>query len=190
MRLISILLLGILAGCANVQPVVATHSAADAGAGYVAGHFTRMKGRAFAFVLKADDGREFTMPLGEDSTLPTEVKDQTVAIKVPPGQYTVVRWITYATLTREVTSRQPIGSTSVLGRPFAVQPAGVIHLGSYDLSHYTQGGYPVITTHLRIQPRRATQSQLQRAFAETYPNLAALPLRCVLCASLAGPGSP
>ena len=82
-----------VSGCASVQPVLAPTASVDASSGYVAGQFTRMKARGFAFVVKGvDDGREFTMPLGEDSSMPSEAKDQTVAIKVPPGTYAVVQW--------------------------------------------------------------------------------------------------
>jgi hypothetical protein len=175
-----------LCGCASVQPVLAPTASADASAGYVAGLFTRMKARGFAFVVKAaGDGREFTMPLGEDSSLPTAIKDQTVAIKLPPGTYTVSQWITYATLTKEIMTRKPV-TGSVLSKPFAVKAGDVVHLGSYDVSESVQAGFPVTTTYLRVQPRRATQPEVQKAFAEVYPNLAAQPFRCVLCTDTVG----
>ena len=145
-----------------------------------------MKARGFAFVVKGvDDGREFTMPLGEDSSMPSEAKDQTVAIKVPPGTYAVVQWITYATLTKEVLSRKAV-TDSILNKPFAVRAGGVVHLGSYDVSQSVQPGFPVTTTYLRIQPRRFTQAEVHKAFAATYPNLADGPFRCVLCTDTMG----
>ncbi len=175
-----------LSGCANVQPVLPATAAADAASGYVAGLFTRMKARGFAFVVKeVNEGREYTMPLGEDSSLPTEVKDQTVAIKLPPGRYAVAQWITYATLTKEVMSRKPV-SSPVLSKPFDVRAGSVVHLGSFDVSQTVQQGYPTTTTYLQIVPRRFTQAEVQKAFAEVYPNLAAQPFRCVLCVDTVG----
>lgn len=171
----------ILSGCASVQPVLTPAAAADPNAGYVAGLFSRMKSRGYAFVVRAEQGgAEYNMPLGEDSSLPTAVDRQSVAIKLPPGTYTVTHWITYATLTKEVMSRRAI-TNSVLSQPFVVKAGSVTHLGSHDVSEYVQNGYPTITTHMRIQPRRATQAEVQEAFAVTYPNLAKQPFRCVLC---------
>lgn len=177
-----------LTGCASVQPVLAPTAAADPNAGYVAGLFTRMKSRGYAFVVRATEGgAEYVMPLGEDASLPKQVTDQTVAIKLPPGTYTVSQWITYATLTKEIMSRKPI-TGSVLSRPFAVKAGSVVHLGSYDVSEYTQAGYPTITTYMRIQPRRFSEAEVRQAFVAMYPNLAAQAFRCVLCTDTVGAG--
>ena len=65
-----------LTGCASVQPVLAPTAAADPNAGYVAGLFTRMKSRGYAFVVRATEGgAEYVMPLGEDASLPKQVTD-------------------------------------------------------------------------------------------------------------------
>lgn len=169
-----------LAGCANVQPVLKADAKFDPQSGYVAGQFTRMKTAGFAFVVKHSDGREFTMPLGEDSQLPTEVKNQTVAIQVPPGTYTIGSWITYATMTKEIISRNTV-TNPVLNKPFEVKPGHVVHLGSYLLSTSQGGGYPTVRYEMRIQPRPASQQTLQTALDLAYPQLAGQPLRCVLC---------
>jgi hypothetical protein len=175
-----------LSGCASVQPVLAPTAAVEPGAGYVAGLFSRMKVRGYAFVIRSIDGNaEYNMPLGEDSSWPSAVNDQSVVIKLPPGRYTVSQWITYATLTKEIMSRKAI-SNSLLTQPFSVSAGSVTHLGSYDISEYVQSGYPAATTYMRIQPRRATQSQVQEAFAATYPNLAKAPVRCLLCIDTVG----
>ena len=176
----------ILSGCASVQPVLAPTATVDPSTGYVAGLFSRMKARGYAFVVRSvEGGAEYNMPLGEDSSWPTGVDDQSVAIKLPPGTYTVSHWITYATLTKEIMSRKPI-TGSALSQPFAVKAGSVTHLGSYEVSEYVQRGYPTTTTHMRIQPRRATQGQVQEAFAAAYPNLAKQSFHCVLCLDTVG----
>jgi hypothetical protein len=182
--MVAVLALAGLVGCASVQPVLVPSAAADPGAGYVAGLFTRMKARGYAFVVRATEGgAEYVMPLGEDSRLPTQVTDQTVAIKLPPGTYTVSQWITYATLTREIMSRKAI-TGSVLSQPFTVKAGTVVHLGSFDVSEYTSG-YPA-TTYMRIQPRRFSEAEVRQAFAATYPNLTSQAFRCILCTDTVG----
>ncbi|HEY8878961.1 MAG TPA: hypothetical protein VIN03_15435 [Roseateles sp.] len=183
------LVFALLAGCASVQPVLTLEAAADPGSAYVAGLFTRMKSRGFAFVIRAvDGGAEYLMPLGEDGALPSAVNDQSVAIKLPPGKYVVTQWITYATMTKEVMSRRPI-SNPVLGQAFVVQAGSVTHLGSYDVSQFIQYGYPTINTQLKIQPRRASTVLVQEAFAAAYPKLAKQPFRCLLCTDTVGLGA-
>jgi hypothetical protein len=188
--LVYALVASIFGGCAGVQPVLDTAAAPDPTSGYVAGLFTRMKTRGFAFIVRATDGgAEFIMPLGEDSSLPKEVTDQTIAIRVPAGTYAVTEWITYATLTKEITTRKAVSGVP-LNRPFVVTRGSVTHLGAYDVSHSTQVAYPVTTTHLRVQPRRVSEARVREAFAATYPNLGSLEVRCVLCAGATGPASP
>ncbi|MGM9480573.1 hypothetical protein ACS5PN_05200 [Roseateles sp. NT4] len=160
-------------------------AAVDPNSGYVAGLFTRMKARGFAFVIRAaDGGAEYLMPLGEDGNWPTAVNDQSVVIKLPPGKYTITQWITYATLTKEVMSRRPIANP-VLGQPFTVNAGCVTHLGSYDVTQYIQNGFPTTTTHLRIQPRRATEAAVKQTFGAAYPNLSKQAFRCLLCSDTA-----
>ena len=175
-----------LSGCASITPVVTREEATDPKSGYVAGLFTRMKTRGFAFVIKEVNGsREFVMSLGEDSSVPTEVKNQTVAIRLPPGKYVVSQWITYATITKEVMSRSPV-TNPVLSRSFEVDAGNVIHLGSYDVSATMVTGSPRAMTYLRIRPRSFTQSEAKKALAEAYPNLASQPFRCLLCSDTIG----
>ena len=181
-----LLTLSLLAGCASIAPVLSQKEAADTGSGYLSGLFTRMKSRGFAFVVKdTNTGREFSMPLGEDSVLPTETRDQTVAIKLPPGRYEVTQWITYATMTREIMSRKPV-TNPILSQPFEITAGGVVHLGSYDISQSVYSSYPGITTSLRIQPRPFSQADVKKAFSETYPNLNSLQFRCILCTDTVG----
>lgn len=186
------LLLAALTGCANVQPVLVATAAPDPAAGYVAGLFNRTKGRGYAFIVRATEGKaEFTMSLGEDASLPKEVKDQTVAIKIPPGTYTVAEWISYDPMFKEVTSRRPMSATSPLSKPFDVKVGTVAHLGAFDVSESTQASYPRISTYMRIQPKPFTEAKVREAFAATYPNLASLELHCILCLdTIPLPGRP
>lgn len=170
-----------MGGCASIHPALPSTAKADASIGYVAGQFTRIKSRGYAFVLRSmDSGKEFVMALGEDTSIPSEVRDQTVAIPVPPGTYAVVQWITYATMTKEVSSRQSV-TNEQLSKPFTVGPGQVVHLGSHDISEASQRNYPNFSWQYRIQPRPVSEGAVKQAFAQGYPNLAGQPFRCHLC---------
>ncbi|HIV73384.1 MAG TPA: hypothetical protein H9903_20795 [Candidatus Aquabacterium excrementipullorum] len=178
---LSVTLVACLAGCANVQPVLAPTVAADPASGYVAGLFTKMKIQGYAFVVRPVGGSgEYVMPLGEDSALPKELSGQTVAIKLPPGTYTVAQWITYATLTKEISSRNAI-TGALRDRSFEIKPGTVTHLGSFDIWETKEATPRGLLTRMRIQPLPFSQAEVRKAFAATYPNLASQPLRCVLC---------
>jgi hypothetical protein len=176
------LALSILSGCANVQPVLGADSAADPGAGYVAGQFSKAKAANFAFVIRAaDGGKEYMMSLGDDVSLPTAMKERTVAIKLPPGSYSVTQWVTYATLTKEIITRKDIGA-SVLTTPFTISPGSVTHLGSYQLLQSEQAfSYPNITVRYRIKPIPLLERTVREDFILAYPKLADQAFRCVLC---------
>lgn len=182
----ALLALAGLSGCSTVQPVLSSSATADPAAGYVAGLFSRTWGRGYGFVVRSvDGGAEFVMPLGQDTSLPTSVPEQTVAVRIPPGRYTVSDWITYATMTKEVMSRKPV-TNPALSQPFEVKAGAVVHLGGHDVSQENTTSYPRTTTHMRIAPRRLSEADVRQAFQASYPNLATLPFRCVLCTDTVG----
>jgi hypothetical protein len=165
-----------LAGCAEIQPVVAPTSAADPNAAYISGTFTHARIQGFAFVIRSGEGKEYFMSLGEDAKVRTEIEDQVVAIKVPPGSYAVTHWITYAPASKAVELRMPIQNT-VLEKPFTVKPGDVVHLGVFDIAQAKRGDM----NYYQILPYVGPRAQMQTALAHAYPNLAASPFRCVLC---------
>src|SRR5689334_4668442 len=123
-----ILVAGLAAGCAQIQPVVTPTSAADPNSGYITGTFTRTSARGFAFAIRNQDGKEYFMSLGEDRNAPTHVEEQTIAIQVPPGTYGVWHWVAYDTSTKAVEIRRPVDNT-VLAKPFTLHAGEVVHLG-------------------------------------------------------------
>src|SRR5262249_32817657 len=133
LRFAAAALLAALAGCADIQPVVAPSSALDPNAAYISGTFTHAKVKGFAFVLRSGEGKEYLMSLGEDAKVRTEIEDQVVAIKVPPGTYAVTHWINYAPASKAVEMRMPI-ENKVLSKPFSVKAGEVVHLGVFDIA--------------------------------------------------------
>jgi hypothetical protein len=175
----------LLAGCANVSQTLPPTAQPEPHAGYIAGLFSRAKGANLAFVIRSKDSNaEYVMPLGEDSSLPSKVDESSVAIKVAPGTYTIVQWMTYATLTKDVISRKDM-QNSPLSIPFTVVDGGVTHLGNFAVGAEASygrvsGGHGVIFAN-RVRPTSSTQGQVQEVFARAYPKLAAQPFHCVFC---------
>lgn len=171
-----------LGACASIQPVVSSSAAPEASSGYVTGSFTRTKSGGFAFVLRnLDSGAEYEMPLGEDTLLPTDVSDQVIAIKVPPGRYSVAQWFTYGTLTKERSSKKEI-SNPYLKAPFTLGNGAVVYLGRYSITTTYTPGYPVSRTDWAIRPQPVKSTEARSAFAKTYPAFADMPFSCRLCA--------
>ncbi|QNA90446.1 hypothetical protein G4G28_21630 [Massilia sp. Dwa41.01b] len=171
----------LLTGCVSLTPTLAPTAQPEANAGYVAGQFSRNKGMNFALVLRAADSQEeYVMPMGADSSLPTEVVRSPIAIKVRPGTYTITQWLTYATLTKEVISRQPIQS-SPLAKPFTVAAGAVTHLGNFRVISNKSATFGGVQFDMRILPDLLSEPEMKEDFAAAYPNLASQPVRCVYC---------
>ena len=178
--------LSVLSGCVSVQPILGHETAADPASGYVAGQFSRTKSVGYAYVIKAvDSDAEYTMSMGEDSTMPKAITSQTVAIKLPPGTYTVSKWVTYGTLTKEVVMRRPV-TNPILSTPFKIVPGTVLHLGSYSTTTEQEYAYPRTTMHMKIRPIPVTEGDMKSTFALAYPNLASQPFSCLLCVDTIG----
>lgn len=173
------LLLGLLTGCATIEPAVQTTAKPETGMAYVAGQFSRSNSGGFAFVLQnLDSNAEYSMSLGEDGTWPKDVKDQVLAVKLPPGRYAVKQWFTYGTLTKE-RSRSHAVSNTELSRPFQVGSGSVLFLGGFSADTVTRGTQIFWT----IKPRLLKEDEAQTAFQSAYPALAALPFECHMCIS-------
>jgi len=176
LRLAVAALLAATAGCAEIQPVVAPSSALDPSAAYISGTFTHAKVQGFAFVLRSAEGKEYFMSLGEDAKVRTEIDDQVVAIKVPPGTYAVTHWVTYAPASKAVDLRMPIENRA-LAKPFTVKAGEVVHLGVFDIAQAKRAD----VNYYQILPFVGQRSDAHSALANAYPNLASRPFQCVLC---------
>src|SRR5258706_2430154 len=168
----SFILLVLVAGCANVQPVVAPTSAADPNDAYVSVTFNRSSGRGFAFELHSKDGKAYYLSLGDRSA--NNAEDQTVAIEVPPGTYAVTHWVTY--VGKAIEERHP-NENKVLARPFTLQAGSVAYLGLFDI----QQGKGADMNYYAIKPDVGTRDEAHKMLASAYPNLASRPFEGILC---------
>lgn len=171
--------LTLLAGCATIEPAVQAAAGPEPGMAYVAGQFTRSNSGGFAFVIKdVDLGKEYAMSLGEDSTWPSDVNEQVIAIKLPPGRYALTQWFTYATLTKERSRSHPITNPE-LSKSFRLNSGSVMFLGGFKVDTAVQGGQ----IYWSIKPRVLREERAQQAFDATYPGLGKLAFECRLCIS-------
>src|SRR5258706_2501457 len=146
----SFILLVLVAGCANVQPVVAPTSAADPNDAYVSVTFNRSSGRGFAFELHSKDGKAYYLSLGDRSA--NNAEDQTVAIEVPPGTYAVTHWVTY--VGKAIEERHP-DENKVLAKPFTLQAGSVADLRGLAIPPAERAGMK----HHAGQPHRRERGQ-------------------------------
>ena len=184
--------LGLLTGltaCVSIEPTLAADAAPNAKAAYVSGEFTRVPFTGIAYVVESMDGeKQYLLPMGKDTALPSAVKLQTVAMEIPPGKYRIVQWVTYATITKEVFKRNPV-KNPWLSAPFTLDAGSVLHLGRFIIEGGKTVTYPHVQMHWSVQPVRITQAEAKDAFGLSYPKLAELPFSCVLCVDVPPPAT-
>jgi hypothetical protein len=166
-----------LTGCVQVAAVEKHDAQPDPSSGYVAGMFSREALSGVAFVVRNEaSGKEYNLPLGEDTTMPRAVEGEVVAIRLPPGQYEVPAWVAYATVTKERMLRKDV-TNLFLSAPFEVRSNTVTFLGKFRLT----GGNDLYRLIWRITPEPIRSAAAHEAFGKTYPALDALTFACRLC---------
>ncbi len=179
--------LAVLSGCSSVpiQPVLSSKVVADPKVGYIAGTFTRAGGgHGFAYMLRnAETGTEYAMPLGEPSGPPKGLSDQVVAIKVPPGRYSVASWVTYATLDHTLAHKGTIKNT-YLTEPFDVAAGSVVFLGKFATSTTVTPEVGRVMTYWSIKPQSVSTAAAKERFLLAYPTLDGRSFSCRICADM------
>lgn len=179
--------LAVLTACASVQPTLEADAVPDAQAAYVSGEFTRVPLTGIAYVVESMDGsNKYLLPMGKDTPRPSAVDRQTVAMKIPPGTYHIVQWVTYATLTKEVFIRSPVANPWMRA-PFTLKAGTVFHLGRFTIEGGKSYSYPSVHFEWAVKPQPVLQSEALAAFSLTYPKLAELPFGCLLCSDSVSP---
>ncbi|MEZ0232565.1 MAG: hypothetical protein ACAH12_06975 [Methylophilaceae bacterium] len=177
LRIAFVMALSLMSGCASIEPSIKPSDAADSEAAYVAGKFTRFNSGGFAFVLvNQTSGKEYNISLGNDSALPKNVADQVVAIKVPPGMYTLSYWFTYGTLTKERSDKHAITNLA-LSAPFLASSGSIVFLGKYLADTDFSSG----RAFWSIKSQKISETQAREDFAEAYPILGKLEFFCQNC---------
>lgn len=177
----AIVLLSGLAACVSIEPTLDADITPDAKSAYISGEFTRSKFTGIAYVVESVDGKnQYLLPMGKDTAMPSAVKLQTVAMKIPPGTYHIIEWVTYATVTKEIFRRNEV-KNPFMREPFTIKAGNVVHLGRFEVDGTRTTNYPTTYMKWSVVPQPIMQSDAQSAFVQTYPKLADLPFRCVMC---------
>jgi hypothetical protein len=168
----------LLAGCVtNVAPPLSSSAAPNAANGVIAGSFSRTKTTDVAFIVRNTvTGREYALSLGENSAMPTAVSDQIMAIDVPPGQYEITQWETFATLSKERFGKYDV-TNPFISAPFIVHQGEVVFLGKY----FIEGDQSYATLHWHILPQRLQYADARKIFDTAYPAYASNTFSCRLC---------
>lgn len=165
------------AGCASIEPTIQSNSPPETTSGYISGTFTRTNSGGFAFAItNLQTNHEYGLPLGEDTSLPSNVDRQVITIKVPPGRYVVSNWYTYGTLNRAKNGTNKITNRH-LAMPFDVSANSVHYLGQFMVTTTQEA----LTTHWQIQPQGLTVEQARSAFGAAHPMFSVLQFSCQLC---------
>jgi hypothetical protein len=174
-----------LTGCLHVEPTLLADSIPDAASGYVSGMVAmgKTQGLGYAFAIQSvNGGPEYLLSLGAASHFKAHSGgDVPSAIKLPPGTYKVVTWMVYQTLFNEARFRAPLRGDALIGKPFTVRAGSVVHLGNFVIQ--SEKEFPEAPRiHWTLKPLMVTESASKVQLAASYPNLVALPFRCLLCA--------
>lgn len=173
-----------LAACVHVEPNVLADVAPDPSAGYVSAMIAmgKTRGLGYAFAIQpVNGGQEYMLSMGAASHFKAHSGDDFPAtIKLPPGTYKVVTWMVYQTLFNEERFRAPFKRDGLIGKPFTVTAGSVVHLGNFKITTHKEFEKAEKMTWL-LMPLPITQAASKSKLDSTYPNLAPLPYRCMLC---------
>src|SRR5512138_1969663 len=169
------LLAALLSGCVSVRPTIAPSAAPAASSGYVAGIFHKDSPWGFGLGLVDAAGMDYVMPFGDPANVATGGRLATIA--VPPGEYRVGYWVTYATMTKSREGKKDFPREHPLASRFTVKPGEVVLLGAFtaDSSNTSTGtGYRI---NWNIAPKKIGEQQAVQAFRTGYPAFGDAPVR-------------
>lgn len=161
--------------CANLHPPINPSATPDPAAAYIAGTFSRSAITGYAFVIKnMVSNQEYEMSFDGSGIGP--VSDHTAAIQVPPGEYLVSKWYSYAWLTKQIHIKRNVANTQ-LATPFKIDAKEIFYLGKFIADTYHSSRL----IHYQIKPQSLPTDAAQKEFAKAYPSFSKLPFKCHLC---------
>ena len=179
-----------LSGCVSVRPTVVATAAPSAESGYVAGVFSRTGRDRFGLGIVDAAGQEFVMPFGDSSQEET-AQGRLAMIDLPPGEYRVAFWVTYAALGTKQGIKKDFPATHAIARKFTVRPGQVVFLGAFSAE--------TVTSYRRVDwtigLRRIGEAGATTMFRQGYPAFREASIQCLQCsaapaAAAAAPSRP
>jgi len=173
-----------LSGCETptrmsfLQPVMDSKQSPAADSGYVTGMFSRDWGPGrmeFALgIVNTATGKEYVMPFGVETLLPSSVSNQMTMIQLPPGEYKVAYWLDYSTRDRQQLAGADMPSGSMENTAFKLASGAVVFMGGYAARNSSGNTWSV-------HYQRVTPQSVQKALANSYPLFLKQPLSCLNC---------
>lgn len=160
-----------LAGCVEMQPVIAKTSALQTDSGYVAATFETTGGaETFGFGIANALDREWVMPFRAEPGQKDGVHLGMIAL--PPGDYRLSFWVA-----SRAGEPQAIARTHALGKPFTVKPGHVVFLGRFSATVVNYGR----SFSMSIKPVATSAYEVWTEFTEAYPGFAQATIECMVC---------
>lgn len=187
-------LVGLLGGCAtNIAPPLSANAAPSAANGVIAGQFSRDASTGVAFIVhNTQTGVDYPMSLGDASAGTKPGDPQVVAIEVPPGEYAILKWEAFGTLTKKLYGEFDM-TIVPLTKPFTVRAGQATFLGGFFVvsaeTYSTQMNHvgADVTRHWNIATQRLPDHDARMSFAGAYPAYSHSEFACLMCAEqLAG----
>lgn len=174
-------------GCVtNFAPPLKSDATPSTANGVIAAEFSRTSTTGIAFIVhNTKTGQEYALSIGENTERLQDVYEQVSAINVPPGDYAIVQWETFESITKQVLGKFP-EKISRLAKPFTVQAGQVTFLGAYFAegaeryagdSAYKSTDY----MHWIIDPQSITYKRAHASFVRAYPAYSESEFTCLLC---------
>lgn len=183
-RILFIVMTVFLSACASVTSTVKADSTPAADAGYIVGLFTKNKSAGVGLgIVNTASGYEYLLPFGEDTSWPSAKANEFSMIKVPPGDYRIKYWATYATLTKEIFAKSEIKDAPI-SSTFKVEANSVAFVGSYSIvqewAPMPVGGWKFIW-NLRQEP--IAQKEASDRFSKAYGGYSQSSFSCFMCSN-------
>jgi hypothetical protein len=172
----AVLVLTVMAGCADLAPTVKADVAPDEAVGYIGAAFSDLgtRGAGFGLGIVGPDGKDLVLSFGGPPVAGMVSDTHLGMIAVPPGGYQVRYLVTFSAL-REVTAKGPVSSP--LSAPFWVKKGQVVFLGRFGAT--TTPGFKKTT--FRLETERTRLEEAQAMLRGGYPRFAEAPVECLLC---------
>lgn len=186
-RVLVLVGLVVLAGCASVQERVPTNAVPTPGLGYVGGHFTSVSRLVTGFLLVNTKTQKAVVLSFSGNSLRNDRGGAAGLIAVPPGTYRISDHIAFNKMVG------PLGAAGnqwpiplwEISQEFVVQANKVVFLGKFnghtDIALGEKFGKAVTRGTTLISYVKGTTGEAKQIIDTAYPAFSSLPLTCIMC---------
>ncbi|MFS2033045.1 hypothetical protein ACEN8I_03380 [Polaromonas sp. CT11-55] len=177
---LAIAALSILAGCASIEPPLASTALPEKGFGYISSLAYTSTTQDFSLTLEnTATGKKYGLPLGDSSSPAANLSDKITAIKVPTGKYKLVNWSDDGIFLNGL--KNSASGAHPLMQAFTVSDGSVTVLGRFILDRDVKAGFPYTWITNSIRPGPISEKEVKELFHAAYPLLTEKSLSCLAC---------